>query len=581
MGHRSLLLHLPRKDRPFFVLSSVAYGFSYHLSGNQNEKDEEEEEIDTVAEWQEIPTIGIYFLEFSDHKTVRLDCTSRMNIPKSITNQPSVLQTFQYLFGVRTLFHIDKCNNNIVPTITPPVDNKSDVKWSTLAAQLKFHLLSAVKVRTLHLPPAYLNMDFMFPLSVPHKNHKIQLGNARLGILFSGGIDSLLLCALADALMDPNEPIDLLNVAFTTHEEILKKGKFKSYQVPDRLNAREALKELQKISKREFRLIEINVHPDQVNEAKNMVFSLVYPRQTVMDFTIGMALWFAARGCGWLFKCDVYELQNNNNNDNNNNSENNNNISMENSKETQNSNIEAIQQGLEDTQNDKNSNNDNNNNNHDNNIDKNQLDLSGETPSKRKPKKLTPEEKKKQMEERKQKIKNKKAFVSPEDAQKTEEDDLQLEKNAILYQSGAKVLLSGLGVDEMAGGYKRHRSVFNVGGWDKLEAEIYKDLTRLWYRNLGRDDRVISSNGREIRFPFLDENVLQFVCSLPLSDIMNLEEAMGVGDKKIFRQVAFEMGLQQSAFRPKRAIQFGSRVSKAVFPNTHTSKIDGTASFSI
>ncbi len=31
-----------------------------------------------------------------------------------------------------------------------------------------------------------------------------------------------------------------------------------------------------------------------------------------------------------------------------------------------------------------------------------------------------------------------------------------------------------------------------------------KDLDRIWIRNLGRDDRSISSNGKEVRFPFLD-----------------------------------------------------------------------------
>lgn len=34
------------------------------------------------------------------------------------------------------------------------------------------------------------------------------------------------------------------------------------------------------------------------------------------------------------------------------------------------------------------------------------------------------------------------------------------------------------------------------------------DLNRLWIRNLGRDDRSISSNGKEVRFPFLNKNLI-------------------------------------------------------------------------
>ena len=40
-----------------------------------------------------------------------------------------------------------------------------------------------------------------------------------------------------------------------------------------------------------------------------------------------------------------------------------------------------------------------------------------------------------------------------------------------------------------------------------LAAELAFDAGRLWLRNLGRDDRLISAHGREARFPYLDEAV--------------------------------------------------------------------------
>ena len=72
----------------------------------------------------------------------------------------------------------------------------------------------------------------------------------------------------------------------------------------------------------------------------------------------------------------------------------------------------------------------------------------------------------------------------------------------------SKVVFSGLGADEVFGGYGRFRTAFLRGGVQEMQAEMSMDLDRLWHRNMGRDDRVISSCGKEARFPFLDTNLL-------------------------------------------------------------------------
>ena len=66
-------------------------------------------------------------------------------------------------------------------------------------------------------------------------------------------------------------------------------------------------------------------------------------------------------------------------------------------------------------------------------------------------------------------------------------------------------MFSGLGADEVWAGYSRYKTaVKSEGGIAALKAEMSLDLDRLWHRNMGRDDRVISVNGKEARFPFLD-----------------------------------------------------------------------------
>ncbi len=40
------------------------------------------------------------------------------------------------------------------------------------------------------------------------------------------------------------------------------------------------------------------------------------------------------------------------------------------------------------------------------------------------------------------------------------------------YTSPARVLLSGLGSDELLGGYSRHRTAYNTGGWKAVIDEV-------------------------------------------------------------------------------------------------------------
>ncbi|XP_028925464.1 asparagine synthetase domain-containing protein 1 [Ornithorhynchus anatinus] len=275
---------------------------------------------------------------------------------------------------------------------------------------------------------------------------------AHVAILFSGGVDSMVIAALADRHLPAGEPIDLLNVAFPArarppppgpagrHGQQKPGGGGESGPAPDRLTSRAGLRELEGISpSRPWKLVEIDVGLEELQSARRQrIGRLIRPSDTVLDDSIGCAVWFAARGAGRV----------------------------------------SAQGGAEP------------------------------------------------------------------------------------YQSSAKVVLTGIGADEQLAGYSRHRARFEAHGPAGLTEELAMELGRISSRNLGRDDRVIGDHGKEARFPFLDEDVVSFLNSLPVWEKADLTLPRGIGEKLLLRLAAQELGLPGAAVLPKRAMQFGTRIAK-------------------
>ena len=134
------------------------------------------------------------------------------------------------------------------------------------------------------------------------------------------------------------------------------------------------------------------------------------------------------------------------------------------------------------------------------------------------------------------------------------------------YRSRAKILLTGHGADEQMGGYGRHRTRFASGGNAAVKEELDMEMARIWRRNMGRDDRCIGGQGKEGRYPFLDEGVVEHLKNMRQKDVTEVCDftlPQGVGDKLVLRKLAGELGLVGINNMIKRAVQFGSRAAKS------------------
>ncbi|CAE7894837.1 ASNSD1 [Symbiodinium sp. KB8] len=328
-------------------------------------------------------------------------------------------------------------------------------------------------------------------------SHVAQLAGAKdaphLGLLFSGGLDSTVLAALAAEAV-PGCTIELLNVAFDS-------------SAPDRLTALCSYEDLvRQYGAERFRLVLCDVTQQEVYEEELAICRLLGPKATHLDFNIAAALWFAARGRGLVCPAGVLETG-----------------WWPSAKATQA--MEAVQ--LEPLK---------------------PIERGGPAaPAERSPCvrcvlpakpgcphgacKLCCRKLRQAAGEPSDwcsvhKAKSSEPGPDVSAAGKEAEEEAPVTtcmsarrcagEEALVVQAACRVLLIGTGADELLGGYSRHRTARVKRGAEGTRDEMLKDLQRLWTRNLGRDDRIIADHGREARHPFLDEHLLRFVGSLPI-----------------------------------------------------------------
>ncbi|KAF7721701.1 hypothetical protein EC973_004290 [Apophysomyces ossiformis] len=420
LGRRSLLWN--RSEKGPFMLSSVGLP----------------SKVEDQSTWEEVPADGIYCLHLDPADnvgTMEHGCHYPVSRYRWTHDEPQEGQ-----LSLKLPFPI---LNTRLPQDLAPVDQDAadvaiDPAMEKVIEDFTHVLSESVRCRV---------------ADVPFLDSK---GAARVAVLFSGGLDCVCLAALADKHLPISEPIDLLNVAFENprsqqaKQQLQKKNKDRShssavqeqcntYDTPDRLTGRMSVEELRKIAPgRTWNFVEINVPYEEAMKHRQEIIDRMYPLATVMDLSIAMAFWFAARGKGMIHVGDSSEV----------------------------------------------------------------------------------------------------------------------------YESHGRVLISGLGADEQLGGYSRHREAFRHGGWERLISETQLDVDRISTRNLGRDDRIMSDHGKEVRFPFLCTNVVDWLCRLPIEQKMDMRYGRGIGEKSLLRHVARRLGLMEASRNWKRAIQFGAKTAK-------------------
>ncbi|XP_011494121.1 PREDICTED: asparagine synthetase domain-containing protein 1 [Ceratosolen solmsi marchali] len=263
--------------------------------------------VKAIQNIMELPAIGIFIANLN-FKEIQLSCIPWYEPNERFIN---ILTDIKAQFNIniniiesKYLPKIEKLYLNILPTSKMGflkfieimnINNYDeimdyilkDVNIDQIVNNLLVLLNESVKRRVTIMPNFCKNCTY---LNISFCQH------VKVGILFSGGLDSAILAALTHNHININETIDLINVGFEKKINC-------NYEVPDRITGRKTLNELLEICLgRTFNFIQVDVSQEELEKYRSTSISnLVYPHATVLDDSLASAVWFASRAEGTIY----------------------------------------------------------------------------------------------------------------------------------------------------------------------------------------------------------------------------------------------------------------------------------------
>ena len=115
-------------------------------------------------------------------------------------------------------------------------------------------------------------------------------------------------------------------------------------------------------------------------------------------------------------------------------------------------------------------------------------------------------------------------------------------------------IFSGLGADEIFGGYARHKESKN------LNKDLKEGLEKVYNDDLKRDKIIAKLNKLVIKAPFLEKELVDYAIGLPKEF-----KIKGKINKFILRELAIKNKIKKEyALKPKKAAQYSSKFDKAI-----------------
>ncbi|CAD5123732.1 DgyrCDS12049 [Dimorphilus gyrociliatus] len=251
------------------------------------------------VDYTEVASLGLYCLSVNSSNKPKLFPWSHIN-EERLFAEDSLYEKNKHFCDIQTeklippfdKFNFDlptelddinlkQCAKRDISTIDDLTSIISEDYW-TMSNSLLQKLSDSVRIRI-------SNHQNLCGNCIKENNRNCE--HAKIAVLFSGGIDSLIIAALCHSHLVENEAIDLINVAFSADN---------SYSVPDRLTGLKSFKQLQKMyPNRKFNFITVDVSLSDLREARqSTIANLIKPLRTVLDDSIACAIWFAANGIG-------------------------------------------------------------------------------------------------------------------------------------------------------------------------------------------------------------------------------------------------------------------------------------------